>query len=89
MASKDATLKWTGTSGEEEVDVWRQSATAKEVTISGSKIPSAYTVRAYEKGTSKALMLNGMESVDVPFSLVKQTTLVQITDGMLMRFLAC
>ncbi len=86
-ASKDATLKWTGVAGDEELDVLQQGSNEKEIAVTSSSLPEALRVQAVEKGTSNPLIVNGMSDVSVPYSLVKQTTDIVITEGMLFAML--
>ena len=85
-ASKDAELKWQGISGPEQLTVWKGANVAKEVVVTSSSLPQPFTIYAYEKGTNNVMMLNGIDNVNVPLSLTKQSTFLQITEGNFISF---
>ena len=82
-ANKDAELRWQGVSGPETLIVPKNTNGAKEAIVTSATLPQPYVVTAVEKGTNNAFTVNGIESVNVPLSLMKQPTFLTITDGML------
>ena len=53
--------------------------------MTSATLPQPFVVTAVEKGTNNALMVNGIDSVNVPLSLMKQPTFLTITDGKFKR----
>lgn len=85
-ASKDAELRWQGVSGEDQLVVWKSSNAAKETVVTSSTMPSPFAIVAYEKGTGNMMMVNNIESINVPLSMDKQTTYLTVTDGEFLKF---
>ena len=68
--------------GEEQLVIWKSGNSMKEAVVTSSTMPLPVTVKAYERGTTNPLKINGADFVDVPLSVVKETKYLQISDGM-------
>lgn len=67
--------------GEEQLNVWKNSAVLKEVVVTSATTPVPFRIRAYERGTTNLLKLNNTDYIDVPLSLIKETVNVRISKG--------
>ena len=76
--ASDITLKWKQGAEDKQLDVPKLSGISYDVMISATETPAAVVFQGYEKGTTKAIKLNGQTTLSLTPTETKTPVIVNI-----------